>query len=62
MNTSACTFDFRLRAKSQKVQTLISKHLGILPKIRGRGNKARILIKPAFSAAIIVCLVYRTCL
>ena len=46
----------------KKVQTPVSKHLGILPKIRGRGNSAQVWVKTASSETIIVYLVYWTCL
>ena len=39
------------------VQTDVSKHLEILPIIRGGGNSARVTVKTASSAAIIVFLV-----
>ena len=42
----------------QKVQTAVSKHLEILPKTWGGSNSARVLVKTASSAAIIVFLVY----
>ena len=42
----------------KKVQTVVSKHLGIFPKIRGGGNSARVSGKTATSAALIVFLVY----
>ena len=41
-----------------KVQTAVSKHLEILPKIRRSGNRGRVWVKTASSAAIIVFLVY----
>ena len=41
-----------------KFQTAVSKHLEILPKIRGGGNSATVWVKTASSARIIVCLVY----
>ena len=42
----------------QKAQTAISEHFEILPKIHGGGNSARVWVKIASSAAIIVFLVY----
>ena len=39
-------------------QTALSEHFGILPKIRGGGNSARVWVKTASSAANIVFLVY----
>ena len=42
----------------KKVKIAVSKHLGILPIIRGGGNGARVWVKTAFPATIIVCLVY----
>ena len=41
-----------------KVQTAVSKHLGILSKIWGGGNSARIWVKTASSATIIALMVY----
>ena len=38
----------------KKVQTAVSKHLGILPKIRGRRNGAKVWINTASSETIIV--------
>ena len=38
----------------KKVQTAVSKHLGILLKIRGRGNGAKVWINTASSETIIV--------
>ena len=46
------------RIELKKAQTTVSKHLGILPKIRGDGNSAKVLVKTASSATIIDCLVY----
>ena len=40
------------------VQTAVSKHLGIVPKIRGGCNSAKVWVRRASSAAAIVCLVY----
>ena len=40
-----------------KDQTAVSKHLGVLANIRRRGNNARVLVKTASLAAIIVCFV-----
>ena len=42
----------------KKVQTALSKHLGIVPKIRGGSNSAKVWIKRASSAVIIFCLGY----
>ena len=42
----------------KKVKTAISKQLGILPKIQGGSNSARVWVKTASSATIIVFLVY----
>ena len=42
----------------QKVQTTVSEHFEIFPKIHVDGNSARIWVKTASSAAIIVFLVY----
>ena len=42
----------------KKVQTAASKYLRILPIIRGGGNSAKVWVKTASSATIIVCLVY----
>ena len=50
------TFCSRLELK--KVQTAVSEHFEILPKIWGSGNSARVWVKTASSAAIIVFLVY----
>ena len=44
--------------KFKKVQTAVSRHLAILPKISGGGNSARVWGKTASSATIIVYLVY----
>ena len=41
-----------------KVQTAVSKHVGIALKFSGGGNNARVWIKTASSATIIVCWVY----
>ena len=46
------------RLELKKVQTAVSKHLGILPKVRGGSNSARFWVKTASSATIIVSLVY----
>ena len=43
----------------KKVQTAVSEHFKILPKIRGGVNSARVWVKTASSAAIFVFLVYR---
>ena len=42
----------------KKIQTAVSKHLGIVPKMRGGGNSAKVWAKRASSAGIIACLVY----
>ena len=42
----------------KKVETVVSKRLGILLKIGGGGNSAKVCVKTASSAAVIVCLVY----
>ena len=42
----------------KKVQTAASKHLVILPNIRGGGNDATFWVETASSAIIIVFLVY----
>ena len=42
----------------KKVQTAVSEHFEILSKIWGGGNSARVWVKTASSAAIIVFLVY----
>ena len=42
----------------KEVQTAVSEHFEILPKIWGGGNSARVWVKTASSAAIIVFLVY----
>ena len=57
MNGSACICDLLFRARTEKNQTAVSKHLGVLPNIRRNGNSARIWVKTASSAAIIVSLV-----
>ena len=49
---------FLSRARTEKVQTVVSKYLGIFPKIWGGGNNARVWVKTATSAAVIVFLVY----
>ena len=46
----------------KKVHTAVSKHLGILRKIRGGGNSAKVWVKTASPETIIVFLVYWTCL
>ena len=50
------TFSSGLQRK--KVQAAVSKHLAILPKIRGSGNSTRVWVKTVYSAKIIVCLIY----
>ena len=42
----------------KKVQTAVSEHLGIVPKIRVGGNSAKVWVKRASSAGTIACLVY----
>ena len=42
----------------KEVQTAVSEHSEILPKIWGGGNSARVWVKTASSAALIVFLVY----
>ena len=42
----------------KKVETAVSKHLGIRPKIRGRGSSAKVWVKTAFSETIIVFFVF----
>ena len=42
----------------KEVQTAVSEHFEILPKIWGGGNSARVWVKTASSAAIIFFLVY----
>ena len=42
----------------KEVQTAVSEHFQILPKICGGGNSARFWVKTAISVAIIVFLVY----
>ena len=49
---------FLSRARLKKIQTVISKYLGIFPKIRGAGNSTRVWVKTATSAAVIGFLVY----
>ena len=44
-------------ARTKKNQTVVSKHLGVLPNIRGDGNNARVWVKTASPAAIIICFV-----
>ena len=45
----------------KEVQTVVLKHLGTLPKIRGGGNSAKVWVKAASSETVTV-LVYWTCL
>ena len=45
----------------KKVQTAVSKHLGILPNIREGGNSAKVWIKTISPETIILYLVYWTC-
>ena len=45
----------------KKVQTAVSKHLGILPNIREVGNSAKVWIKTISPETIILYLVYWTC-
>ena len=42
----------------KEVQTAVSEHFEILPKIWGGGNSARVWVKTASSAAVAVFLVY----
>ena len=42
----------------KEVQTAVSEHFEILPKIWGGGNSARVWVKTASSAAVTVFLVY----
>ena len=49
---------FCLGLELQKVEISVSIQLGILPKIRGGGNSARVWVETASSATIIVFLVY----
>ena len=42
----------------KNVQTAVSKHLGILRKIRGGGSSANVLVRTASSETKIVFLVY----
>ena len=42
----------------KEVQTAVSEHFEILPKICGGGNSARVWVKTDSSAAVIVFLVY----
>ena len=42
----------------KKVQAAVSKHVGIVPKNRGGGNNAKVWVKTASSATIIVFWVY----
>ena len=58
MNKSACICDFCPGLELKKVQTAVSKYLGIFPKIRGGGNSVRVWVKTATSAAIIAFLIY----
>ena len=50
------TFGSGLELK--KVQTAVSEHFEILPKIRGGDNSASVWVKIASSAAVFVFLVY----
>ena len=45
----------------KKVQTAVSKHLGILPNISEGGNSAKVWIKTISPETIILYLVYWTC-
>ena len=40
----------------KKVQTVVSKHLGILPKLRGGGNSVKVWVKTASSRTMILGL------
>ena len=42
----------------KEVQTAVSKHLGIFPKIWGGGNSGRMWVKTASSSTVIAFLVY----
>ena len=42
----------------KEVQTDVSKHLGIFPKIWGGSNSGRMWVKTASSATVIAFLVY----
>ena len=42
----------------KNVQTAVSKHLGILRKIKGGGSSANVLVRTASSETKIVFLVY----
>ena len=57
LNRSACICDLLFRARTQKNQTAVSKHLGVLPNLRTGGNNVRIWVKTASSAPIVVSLV-----
>ena len=57
MNRSTCVCDLLFSARTHKSSNAVSKHLGILPNIRRGGNNAKVYVKRASSAAIIVCLV-----
>ena len=45
----------------KKVQTAVSKNIGILPKVRGGGNSAKVWVKTISPETIILYLVYWTC-
>ena len=49
---------FLSRARTEKSSTVVSEYLGIFPEIRGGGNSARVWVKTATSATIIIFLVY----
>ena len=44
----------------KEVQTVVLKHLGTLPKIRGGGNSAKVWVSA--SSETVTVLVYWTCL
>ena len=56
-----CGFTNRTQ-KLEKVHTAVSKHLGILPKIRAGGNSAKVWVKTISPETILVYLIYWTCL
>ena len=42
----------------KKAQNAVSKHQGVLPKIKGGGNSAKVCVKRASSALLVACLVF----
>ena len=46
----------------KKIETAVSNPLGIIPKIRGGGNSAKVRVNAASSETMIAYLVYWTCL